>query len=123
MQPIKPQHGIYIPPNKARLLTYQSLDHEHALGPHVAQELVHVDRVLSLHPLQHAVQQDEGACPAHPGTAVDQHGGTILVVFLPHTANEADEGGGKLGNAVIWPAQEVVVHYAQRGDIRLGILG
>ena len=53
-------------------IAYQCLYHHEPLGPHVTQKLVHVDRVLHLHPLQHAVQQDEGACPTHTSTAVYQ---------------------------------------------------
>ena len=96
--------------------TYQGLHHEDSFCPHVTQELVHVDRVLHLHPLQHAIQQDEGARPAHTRTAVYQHGRAVFAVVLPHTADEGDEGGSKLRHPVVRPAEEVVVgHRKGRG--------
>ena len=75
------------------------------------QKLVHIDCVLSLHSLQHAIQQDEGACPTHTSTAVYQHGRTILLVALPHSTNEGNEGSGKLGHSVVGPAKEVIVSH------------
>ena len=99
------------------MTAYQRLHHQNTLGPQVVQKLVHVDRVLHLHPLQHAVQQDEGARPAHTSTAVYQHGWTIFIVDLPHTADEGYEGGGKLWHPVVRPAEEVVVGHRKRRDI------
>ena len=104
------------------MTTYQGLHHEYTLGPHVTQELIHIDCVLSLHPLQHAIQQDEGSCPTHTSTAVYQHGRTILLVALPHTTNEGNEGGGKLGHSVIRPAKEVIVSHIQGRCVRFGCL-
>ncbi len=93
------------------MCAYQSLDHEHSLGPHVTEELVHVDRALLLHPLQHAVQENEGAGPTHPRTAVDQHWRAILDVCLTNATDKGNERGGKLGYTVVGPAQEVIVGY------------
>ena len=57
-----------------RCQVYQCLDHEHSLLTEAHEELVHVDRLLCLDPLQHGVQEDEGPCTTHPRTAVDQEG-------------------------------------------------
>ncbi len=93
---------------------YQSLDHEHSLGPHIAEELVDVNRVLHLQPLQHAVQEDEGPGPTHTRTAVDQEGEAIVLVVPSLDApDEGDERGGKLGHSVVRPGGEVVVHNPQ----------
>ena len=89
----------------------------------MVQEFVHVNRVLSLYPLQHAVQQDEGARPTHPGAAVDQQReAAIFVVFPLHTADECDEGGGKLGHSMVGPGGEVVLCHTQWLGIRFIIL-
>ena len=89
---------------------YQCLDHEHSLLPEAHQELIHIDCLLCLDPLQHGVQEDEGASATHPCTAVDQKGNPLLfVVGLLHSPDEGDEGGGKLGYTVVWPGGEVVL--------------
>ena len=75
------------------------------------QKLVHIDCALSLHSLQHAIQQDEGTRPTHTSTAVHQHGRTILLVALPHSTNEGNEGSGKLWHSVVGPAKEVIVSH------------
>ena len=78
------------------------------------KELIHVDRVLHLHSLEHAVQENEGPCPPHPGTAVHEEGETIIFVVPPlHTADEADEGGGKLWDAMVRPGSEVIMCHPQ----------
>ena len=99
--------------------SYQGLNHQYTLRPHVVQELVHIDRVLSLYPLQHAVQQDEGARPPHTGAAVDQQREAVVFVVSPlHTADERDEGGGKLGHSVVRPGGEVILCHTQGLGIR-----
>ena len=89
---------------------YQCLDHEHSLLTEAHEELVHVDRLLCLDPLQHGVQEDEGPCTTHPRTAVDQEGNlVVLVVGLLDYPDEGDERGGNLGHSVVWPRGEVVL--------------
>ena len=105
------------------MTTYQGLHHENTLGPHATQERIHIDCVLSLHSLQHAIQQDEGARPTHTSTAVYQHGRTILLVALPHSTNEGNEGGGKLGHSVVRPAKEVIVSHIKGRCVRFRWLG
>ena len=93
---------------------HQGLHHEVALLPHVRQEAVHVDVLHLHHPLQHAVQDDEGARAPHPRAAVHHHGGAVLVVVLADALDEGDERGGKLWHAVVGPAQEQEVSDYQR---------
>ena len=78
------------------------------LLPHFRQALVDVHAALGGNLLQHGVQEDEGPGPAHPCTAVDQHGG-LRAVVLSQTTDEGDECSGKLGHSVIWPAEELEV--------------
>ena len=85
------------------------------------QEFIHIDCVLSLHSLQHAIQQDEGACPTHTSTAVHQQGvAIILVVSLLYSTDEGNEGSGKLGHSMIRPGGKVIVGHLQW--FRIGIL-
>ena len=89
--------------------TYYSLNHENPLLPQVGNKLVNVDGVLiSLDPLQHGVQCDEGACPANTSTAVHQEGVLFVVrVCLPHSLDEVDHGDGIGGYSMIRPGQVV----------------
>ena len=107
-----------------RQWAYQSLHHEHPLLPEAHEELVHIDRSLGLDPLQHGVQQDEGAGAAHARTAVHQQRNfLVLVVCLLHSPDEGDEGGGKPGHTVVWPGGEVVLGHRQRLSLWLSSLG
>ena len=84
------------------------------------QKLVHIDCVLSLHSLQHAIQQDEGACPTHTSTAVYQQGvAIILVVPLLYSTDEGNERSGKLGHSMIRPGSEVILGHLQWFCIRI----
>ena len=87
----------------------------------MSEERVHVDRALRHDPLQHGVQQDEGSGATHARTAVHQHGLLVLVV-LPHSADEPDEGRGIVGHAMVRPAQEQEVGHLQLGQVGLGCL-
>ena len=92
------------------LILYQCLDHEHPLLAETNEELIHVDRLLCLDPLQHGVQEDEGASATHPRTAVHQEGNALVfVVGLLYSLDEGDEGGGKPGHTMVWPRGEVVL--------------
>ena len=96
------------------LNTYWSLHHQHSLFPQVAHKLVNVDGVLLLDPLQHVVQGDEGACPAHPSTAVHQQQVLSGVrVSLPHSLDEVDHGDGIGGHPMIRPGHVVVLGHLQ----------
>ena len=93
-----------------RVLSYQCLDHENPLLTETHQELIHVDCLLCLDPLQHGVQEGEGTSTTHSCTAVDQQRDTVVfVVGLLHSPDEGDEGGGKLGHSVVWPGGEVIL--------------
>ena len=46
------------------------LDHVVPLGPEAGHVTVNVDGLLVLEPLEHGVDDDEGASPANPGTAI-----------------------------------------------------
>ena len=99
--------------------THQSLNHQHPPPAQTRQELIHVDRLLSLDPLQHGVQEHEGPGPSHPCTAVDQERHSVLlVVGLLDPADEGDERRGKLGDSVIGPGGEVVLSQCQRLLVR-----
>ena len=99
--------------------THQSLNHQHPPPAQARQELIHVDRLLSLDPLQHGVQEHEGPGPTDPCTAVDQERHSVLlVVGLLDPADEGDEGSGKLGDSVIGPGGEVVLSQCQRLLVR-----
>ena len=87
---------------------YYSLNHENPLLPQVGKKLVNVDCVLSLDPLQHGVQCDEGACPTNTSTAVHQEGVLSVVrVCLPHSLDEIDHGNGIGRYSMIRPGQVV----------------
>ena len=94
------------------IIMYQCLDHEYSLPPETHEELVHVDSLLGLDPLQHGVQEDEGASAAHPRTAVHQkRNALVFVVGLLNSPDEGDEGGGKLGHPMVRPGGEVVLRH------------
>ena len=60
----------------------------------------------------------------HSCTSVDQQRDTVIfVVGLLHYPDEGDEGGGKLGNSVVWPGGEVILCHRQRFLIWVGGLG
>ena len=102
------------------MVTYLCLHHQNPFGSHVMQEFVHIHRVLSLHPLEHAIQEDEGACPAHTSTAVYQQGVAIIfVVSLLYSTDESSERSGKLGHSMIRPGGEVILGHLQWFSIRI----
>ena len=79
-----------------------------------------VDGLLNPHPLQHVVQGDEGACPAHPSTAVHQQVGVADVwMGLSDLFDEVDEGCGIAGHSMVRPGQVVVLGHLQRGCVWL----
>ena len=82
------------------------LYHQRFLGAHVPHKLVHIQVASLFHAFQHGVQCDIGACPAHTSTTVHQDG-PVTGVIVAHTSNKFNEGGSKLGNTVIRPAQEM----------------
>ena len=91
---------------------YWSLDHEYSLLPESAHKLVDVDGLLRLDALQHIVQCDKCACPAHTCTAVDHHEVLLTVgVGLVHTLNEVDHGDGISRHPMVWPAKVVEQSY------------
>ena len=55
--------------NRCVCTTRLCLDHDVALGSHLTHEAEHIDRLVVCNPLQHHVQGDERASPAHPGAA------------------------------------------------------
>ena len=71
---------------------------------------LHIDCLLGLDSLQHAVQQDEGPSATNTCTAVHQQWDTfIFVVGFLDPPDEGNEGGGKLWHSVVWPGREVVL--------------
>ena len=74
-------------------ITYHSLHHEDSLFSQFTDLLVNIDGLLCLDLLQHVVQGDEGASPAHTSTTVHQQ--QILPgvgVCLSHSLDEVDHG-------------------------------
>ncbi len=71
------------------MVSYQCLHHENSPLSHVSYKLIHIHCLISLDPLEHGVQCDEGACTPHPCTAVDKQGPSqvLVVTFL----NSPDE--------------------------------
>ena len=50
---------------------------------------------------------------------MDQQREAVVFVVSPlHTADECDEGGGKLGHSMVRPGSEVVLRHTQRLGIR-----
>ena len=91
---------------------YRSLYHEYSLFPESAHKLIHIDGLLRHDALQHVVQCDKCACPAHTCTAVDHHEVLLTVgVGLAHTLDEVDHGGGISRHPVVWPAKIVEQSY------------
>ena len=92
--------------------TYWSLDHEYSLLPESAHKFIDADGLLRLDELQHVVQCDKCACPAHTCTAVDHHEVLLTVgVGLAHTLDEVDHGDGISRHPVVWPAKIVEQSY------------
>ena len=97
---------------------YLCLDHLNSLGPHVLEVVEHTQGPLLPHLLHHQVQQDEGASPAHPSTAVDQQGlGLGGRVLLPDPPDEGDERHCIAWNSMIRPGS--VVHVCHHGYLSL----
>ena len=105
--------------NCCERLAYLSLDHLYSFSSHASQELINIDIFLMLHSLKHGVKDNEGACPAHTSTAVDQHWRTSFVIARPDATYEADERGRKLWHTVIRPTEEVVVRDSQWRGLRI----
>ena len=75
--------------------SYHCLHHQHSLLPQVSDKLIDVYCVLRSYPLQHGVQCDEGASPAHTSTAVHQQSVLLGVrMAFPHSPDEVDHGKG-----------------------------
>ena len=91
----------------AKQCTYHSLYHEDSLFSQFTDILVNIDGLLCLDPLQHVVQGDEGASPAHTSTTVHQQ--QILPgvgVCLSHALDEVDHGDGINRYSMIRPRQD-----------------
>ena len=84
-----------------------SLDHVVPLGPQTSDMTVHVHRLLVLHPLQHAVDDDEGPGPADPRAAVGHDGAAVRGVEHVDAADELEEGGAVFRHSVVWPGREL----------------
>ena len=96
------------------------MHHEGPLGSHIKQKLIYIHCILLLHPLQHAVQEDERACATYTSTAVHQQGvAIILVVTLLYSTDECSEGSCKLGHSMIRPGGEVILSHLQWFSIRI----
>ena len=81
---------------------------------------MYVEAVLCLDPLQHGVQRDEGACPAHTSAAVHQQQVLHIVgVTLPHSLDEVDHGDGIGGHSMVRPRQVVEQRHLKWGTLRL----
>ena len=102
---------------------YLSLHHEGSFDPQLADELVHIQCILlSLHPLQHAVQRHERACAPHPRTAVHQQRRSTVLMGLAHTLDELDEAGLVCRHAMVRPGREMKVCDLQwSGSFCLGL--
>ena len=102
---------------------YLSLHHEGSFDPQLADELIHIQCILlSLHPLQHAVQSHERACAPHSCTAVHQQGRSIVLMGLAHTLDELDKAGLVCRHAMVGPGREMkVCHFQWSGSFCLGL--
>ena len=111
---------LYLQPS----ITYWCLYHQDPLLPESGDKFINVEVILSLDPLQHGVQRDEGACPAHTSAAVHQQ--QVLPVVrmrLPHSLDEVDHGDGIGGHSVVRPGQVVEQCHLKGGTLRLIRLG
>ena len=87
---------------------YLGLNHEDSLSSELLEELKNVEILFHLHSLQHAVQDNEGSCPTHPSTAVDQQGAAIRVrVNRANSFDEIDKNDSILRHTMIRPTSEV----------------
>ena len=104
--------------------SHPCLHHEDTPPSHVLHKLIDVDGLLPhLDTLHHGIQCYEGSCTPHPRTAVDQEGNPLaLVLDLLYPPHKAEDGGGKLGNSMVWPGGVVEVSYLTRFCIRLHLL-
>ena len=94
---------------------YLSLNHEDSLSSELLEELKNVEILFHLHSLQHAVQDNEGSCPTHSSTAVDQQGAAIRVrVNCVNSFDEIDENDSILRHTMIRPASEMKLSQFQR---------
>lgn len=76
---------------------------------------MNVQRVLHLHPFQHAIQHDEGARAPHTRTAVHHQWRAVVVrEILPDTLDELDEAGLVSRHPVIGPSREMEVSDGER---------
>ena len=93
-------------------ITYHCLHHEDPLFSQFTDILVYIDGLLCLDPLQHVVQGDEGASPAHTSTTVHQQ--QILPgvgVCLSHSLDEVDHGDGIGRYSMIRPGKVVILDH------------
>ena len=98
--------------------TYHCLHHQDSLLPQFTHILINVDGLLCLYPLQHVVQGDEGASPAHTSTAVHQQ--QILPgvgVGLPHSLDKANHGEGISRHSMVGPGKIMVLGHFQGGSV------
>ena len=96
----------------AKQRTYHCLHHEDSLFSQFNDILVNIDGLLCLDPLQHAVQGDESASPAHTSTTVHQQ--QILPgvgVCLSHSLDEVDHGDGIGRYSMIRPGKIMILGY------------
>ena len=92
------------------LCTYHCLHHEHPLFSQFTDILINIDGLLCLDPLQHVVQGDEGASPAHTSTTVHQQQVLPGVgVCLSHSLDEVDHGDGIGRYSMIRPGKVMIL--------------
>ncbi len=95
--------------------TYHCLHHQHSLLPQVSDKLIDVDRLLHLDPLQHGIQCDEGACPAHSSTAVHQQNPLLGIgMGLSYFPDELDHGESIGGHSMVRPGKVVELSHFKR---------
>ena len=98
--------------------THHCLHQTTALWSYTSDKAVHIDDMLQLHLLQHAVEGDEGSGTPHPRTAMDQHGHPHLTTPL-NMANEHQQRGGILRHTMVCPLQELIVSYSEWQLVRV----
>lgn len=89
--------------------THRCLDHGLSTFSHIAQELVHIERIHAFKPVQHRVQDDKGPAAAHTSTAVHNQGWVVLCFQFANMTEKGNKIRGILRNSMVRPASELAV--------------
>ena len=82
------------------------------LSSELFEKLEDVDTFFHLNSLQHAVQDNEGPCPTHPSTAVDQQRARVRVrMGCTYTLDKVDKNNSILRYSMVRPTSKVKLSY------------